>query len=110
MQRGEIHLMLCSDLKGREVQKRGGSRTCGFPWRLSHKSQSVPQESRVWSLGWENTLEKEMATHSSLLAWEIPGKEEPGGLQSMGLQRVAHDPVTKQQQHAYVWLIHFAEH
>ena len=38
----------------------------------------------VQSLGWEDPLEKEMATHSSILAWEIPGTEEPGGLQSMG--------------------------
>ena len=45
----------------------------------------------VWSLGWEDPLEKEMATHSSILVWEIPRTEEPGGLQSMGLQRVRHD-------------------
>ena len=43
------------------------------------------QETRVWSLGWEDPLEEEMATHSSILAWEIPGIEEPGGLQSTGL-------------------------
>ena len=41
------------------------------------------QEPRVQSLGWEDCLEKEMATHSSILAWEIPWTEEPGGLQSM---------------------------
>ena len=41
--------------------------------------------------GWENPLEKEMATHSSFLAWEIPWAEEPGGLQFMGSQRVRHD-------------------
>ena len=46
---------------------------------------------RVWSIGWEDPLEKGMATHSSLLAWRIPWTEEPGGLQSMGLQRVRHD-------------------
>ena len=49
------------------------------------------QEMRVWSLGWEDPLEKEMVTHFSILAWEIPQTEEPGGLQSMGSQRVAHD-------------------
>ena len=49
------------------------------------------QETQVWSLGWEDPLEKEMTTHSSTLAWEIPWTEEPGGLQSMGLQRVGHD-------------------
>ena len=43
------------------------------------------------TLGWEDLLEKEMATHSSTLAWEIPWMEEPGRLQSMGLQRVRHD-------------------
>ena len=45
----------------------------------------------VQSLGWEDPLEKEMATHSSILAWRIPWTEEPGGLHSMGLQRVGHD-------------------
>ena len=48
------------------------------------------QETQVQSLGWEDPLEKEMATHSSTLAWKIPWTEEPGGLQSMGLQRVRH--------------------
>ena len=48
-------------------------------------------EIRVQSLGWEDLLEKEMATHSSILAWRIPRMEEPGRLQSMGLQRVRHD-------------------
>ena len=43
------------------------------------------QETQVQSLGWEDPLETEMATHSSLFAWEIPRTEEPGGLQSMGL-------------------------
>ena len=49
------------------------------------------QETRVQSLGQEDPLEKEMATHSSILAWRIPWMEEPGGLQSTGLQRVGHD-------------------
>ena len=49
------------------------------------------QETRVRSLGWEDPLEKEMATHSSTLAWRISWAEEPGGLQSMGSQRVRHD-------------------
>ena len=48
-------------------------------------------------LGREDHLEKEMAIHSSILAWEIPWTEETGGLQSMGLQRVGHDLVPKQQ-------------
>ena len=45
-------------------------------------------ETQVPFLGWEDLLEEEMATHSSILAWEIPWTEEPGGLQSMGSQRV----------------------
>ena len=49
---------------------------------------------QVWSLGWEDPLEKEMATHYSILAWRIPWMEEPGGLQSTGSQRVGHDRVT----------------
>ena len=49
------------------------------------------QEIWVQSLGWEDLLEKEMATHSSILAWKISWMEEPSRLQSMGLQRVGHD-------------------
>ena len=49
------------------------------------------QETLVWSLGWEDPLEKGMATHSSIPAWKIPWIEEPSGLQSMGSQRVEHD-------------------
>ena len=49
------------------------------------------QETQVQSLGWEDLLEKEMATHSSILAWKIPWTEEPGRLWSMGSQRVGHD-------------------
>ena len=49
------------------------------------------RETRFQSLGGEDALEKEMATHSCILAWKIPWTEEPGRLQSMGLQRVGHD-------------------
>ena len=49
------------------------------------------RETQVWVLGQEDPLEKGMATHSSILAWRIPWTEEPGGLQPMGLQTVAHD-------------------
>ena len=52
------------------------------------------QETWVQSLSREDPLPKEMATHSRILAWEIPWKEEPGGLQSMGLQTVGHDLAT----------------
>ena len=52
------------------------------------------QETRAQSLGQEDPLEEEMATHSSILAWEIPRAEEPGRLQSTGLQKVGHNSVT----------------
>ena len=55
------------------------------------KRLTIIQETWVQSLGQEDLLEKEMATHSSILAWRIPWTEEPGRLQSMGLQRVGHD-------------------
>ena len=54
-------------------------------------------ETRVQSLGWEDPLEKGMATHSSIFAWRIPWTEKPGGLQSLGLQRVGHDSETLEQ-------------
>ena len=55
------------------------------------KSLPVMQETWLRSLGWEDPLEKEIATHSSIIAWKIPWTEEPGRLQPMGLQRVGHD-------------------
>ena len=55
------------------------------------------QEMQVRSKGREDPLEKELATHSSILAWEIPGTEDPGGLQFFGSQRVRHNLVTKQE-------------
>ena len=55
------------------------------------KNLSAMQETQVRFLGWEDPLEKETATHSSILAWRIPGTEEPGGLPSMGSYRVGHD-------------------
>ena len=61
----------------------------GFPGGSVVKSPPAMQEIRVWSLGQEDPLEEEMATHSSILAWKIPWTEESGGLQSMGLQRVS---------------------
>ena len=55
------------------------------------KYMPAMREAQVLSLDWEDPLEKKMATHSSILAWRIPWTEEPGGLQSMGLQRVRHN-------------------
>ena len=55
------------------------------------KNLPAMQETQVPSLGWEDPLKEEMATHSSILAWRIPRTEEPGGLQSTVSQRVGHD-------------------
>ena len=55
------------------------------------KNLPAMQETWVPSLGWEDALEDDMATHASILAWRIPRTEEAGGLQSMGSQRVGHD-------------------
>ena len=71
----------------------------GYPLQYSWVSlvaQLVNNPPAMWetcvlSLGWEDTLEKEMATHSSIPTWRIPWTEEPGRPQSMGLQRVGHD-------------------
>ena len=62
------------------------------------KNLPAKQETQVQSLGREDPLEMGMATHSSILAWRIPWTEEPGGLQSMGSQRVGHDSETKHTQ------------
>ena len=72
----------------------GGSSVffCFWPWYVrTYLPMQEPQETRVRSLGGEVPLEEEMATHSSALAWRIPGTGEPGGLQSMGWERVGHD-------------------
>ena len=64
-----------------------------WAYLVAQKVKHLPamQETWVRSLGQEDPLEKGMATHTSILACKIPGTEEPGGLQSMGLQRVGHD-------------------
>ena len=64
-----------------------------FASLVAHMVKNLPvmQEMQVQSLGWEDPLEKEMATYSGILAWRIPWTGEPDGLQSMGSQRVGHD-------------------
>ena len=62
-----------------------------FPAGSDGKASAYNVGDLVQSLDWEDLLEKEMATHSSILAWKIPWTEEPGGLQSVGSQRVRHD-------------------
>ena len=63
----------------------------GFPGGSEVKRLPPMQETRVRSPGWEDPLEKEMVTHSSILAWRIPWTEKPGRLESTGSQRVGHD-------------------
>jgi len=63
----------------------------GFPGGSVVKNPPAMQEKQVQSLRLEDSLEGEMATHSSILAWRIPWTEEPSGLQSMGSERVGHD-------------------
>ena len=75
---------------------------CGLPWWLSGKDSVRNAGDR--SLGWEDPLEEDMATHSSILAWRIPWMEEPGGLQFMGSHRVRQAEAAKQQQHVYIWI------
>ena len=71
------------------------------PSLVAHMVKNLPamQESWVWSLGWEESLEKGMATYSSILAWDIPWTEEPCRLHSMGSQRVRQDWVTNTNTH-----------
>ena len=69
----------------------------GFTGGSPVKDPPEMQEMRVWSLGQKDPVEKEMATHSSILAWKVPWTEEPGRLHSMDHKRVIHDFVTKQQ-------------
>ena len=114
-QHRELFLMLRADLDGSRISGRMGTCICmaeslhcspettttllisySLTFWASLVAQSVKnlpavQETRVQSLGWEDPLEKEMATHSSILSWKISWTEEPGGLQSMASQRVGHD-------------------
>ena len=68
-----------------------------YGWAIFHCILPM-EETWVWSLGWENPLEKDKATDFSIPVWEIPWIEQPGWLQSMGLQRVRYDLETKEQQ------------
>ena len=94
-------------------QCRAFSSILGFPDGSTVKNLIAKQETWVQSLGREDPPEEGMATHSSILAWEIPWTEEPGELQSMGLQRVECELATTQQtnkhhdpmvsQNSWVW-------
>ena len=79
--------------------RRSPGKGIGYPLQFSWASlvaqmvKNMPAVQEIWvqSLGWEDPLEEGMTTYSSILAWRIPWTEEPGGLQSMRLQRVGHD-------------------
>ena len=71
----------------------------GFPGSSVVKNPLAIQETQVQSLGREDPLQKEITTYSSILAWEIPWTEEPGGHSPQGCKRIRHDLVTKQQHH-----------
>ena len=77
----------------------------GFPGGSEVKASAWMRKTQVQSLGREDPLEKEMATHSSILAWRIPWREEPGRLQFLGSQRVGHDWATSLS--LSLWFIHF---
>ena len=70
----------------------------GFPGGSDGKESTCKAGDQVRSLGWEDTLEKGIVPCSSILAWRIPWTEEPGGLQSVGSQRIGHNLASKQQQ------------
>ena len=73
----------------------------GFPGASGAENLLAKQETLIWFLCREDALEKEMATQSNILAWEIPWTEEPGRLQSRESQRVRHDFATKQKQQLF---------
>ena len=88
---------------GRSLERRHWSSP---PWWLRQlKNLPSMQETWVWSLGWEDPLEKGMATHSSILAWRIPWAEEPSSLQSMGSQRDGHNWANNTHTHTH-WFWH----
>ena len=73
------------------IERRMDKEDVVYIWSFRGSSDGGEFACKVQSLGWEEPLEKEMASHFSILAWKIPWLEEPGGLQSMGLQRVGHN-------------------
>ena len=81
-----------------------------FPGGSDSKESPAMWETWVRSLGWEDLLEEEMATLSSILAWRIPWTEEPGRLQSMGSQRVRHDRMTNTHTHTHAHTRIFSVH
>ena len=88
----DIQIWVWCEVQAGDI-KFGSSMTLRSPSLVGQRLKRLPAMWETWvqSLSQVDPLEKEMATHSSILAWRIPWTEEPGGLQSMGLQRVGHD-------------------
>ena len=78
----------CLIVSAQNIQMFVSRRRMGFPGGLLVKNLPAMQETWVWSLGWDDTMENEMATHSCILAWKIPWTETPGWLQSMRSQNI----------------------
>ena len=92
---GQLNNNKCPTIRDKWSNYNPSIQTKGSPRGSVVKSVPAKQEVQVWSLGQEDPLEKEMASHSTILAWKIPWSEEPGGLQSTGSQRVRHNEATK---------------
>ena len=92
---GETRIVIHPEARNKESKEKGVLAL----WWLRVKNPPGMQETQAQSLSGEDPLEKEMATHFSILAWRITWTEEPGGLQSTGSQRARHDRVTNTQTH-----------
>ena len=99
-----VTIMLLAKINVKSGFKTGWALSEGFLGGAVVKNLLAMQKMWVWSLNKENTLEEEMAAHSSVLAWRIPWTEEPGRLQSMGSQRVRQDWATKHSTETRVML------
>ena len=71
---------------------------------VKNLSANAGEETQVWSLGWEDPLEEGMGTNSSILVWRIPCTEEPGMLQSTGLQRIRHNQSNVAHTHKHIYI------
>ena len=97
-------IQLKSSDRGLELKKASLEARIKRASLMAQMVRNLPamQETWIQSLGWEDPLEKGMATHSSILAWRIPWTEEPGGILSMGLQRIRHDWATNTFTFIYI--------
>ena len=101
-----LHYIVFAPLSKINQQYACGSVCWTSPGAQVVKNVPAMQETWVWSLGQEDPLGKGMATHSSIIAWEIPWTEEPGGLQSIGLHRVTHDWSSLARTHPHCWALY----